>query len=37
MNSTIKTIGTIALVGGSAYLIYRGLKKYVIKDSSDEK
>ena len=37
MNSTIKTIGTIALVGGSAYLIYRGLKKYVIKDSDDEK
>ena len=37
MNNTIKTIGTIALVGGSAYLIYRGLKKYVIKDSDDEK
>lgn len=37
MNNTIKTIGTIALVGGSAYLIYRGLKKYVIKDSLDEK
>jgi hypothetical protein len=37
MNNTIKTIGTIALVGGSAYLIYKGLKKYVIKDSDDEK
>lgn len=37
MNNTIKTIGTIALVGGSAYLIYRGLKKYVVKDSDDEK
>lgn len=37
MNSTIKTIGTIALVGGSAFLIYKGLKKYVIKDSTDEK
>jgi hypothetical protein len=37
MNNTIKTIGTIALVGGSAYLIYRGLKKYVITDSTDEK
>lgn len=37
MNNTIKTIGTIALVGGSAYLIYKGLKKYIIKDSDDEK
>lgn len=37
MNKTIKTIGTIALVSGSAYLIYKGLKKYVIKDSDDEK
>jgi hypothetical protein len=37
MNNTIKTIGTIALVGGSAYLIYRVLKKYVVKDSDDEK
>ena len=37
MNSTLKTIGTIALVGGTAYLVYRGLKKYVVKDSTDEK
>lgn len=36
MNSTVKTIGTIALVGGSAYLIYRGLKKYIVKDSTNE-
>lgn len=37
MNNTIKTIGTIVLVGGSAYLIYVGIKKYVLKDSDDEK
>lgn len=37
MNKAIKTIGTIVLVGGGAYLVYRGLKKYVIKDSDDEK
>lgn len=37
MNNTIKTIGTIVLVGGGAYLVYRGLKKYVVKDSDDEK
>lgn len=37
MNSTIKTIGTIALVGGSAYLVYRVLKKHIVKDSTDEK
>lgn len=37
MNSTIKTIGTIALVGGSAYLVYRVLKKYIVKESTNEK
>lgn len=37
MNNTIKTIGTIVLVGGSAYLVYKGIKKYILKDSDDEK
>lgn len=37
MNKSIKTLGTIVLVGSGAYLVYKGLKKYVIKDSNDEK
>lgn len=36
MNNTLKKIGTIALVGGGAFLIYKGLKKYVIKSNDEE-